>query len=510
MPVIDARTLPAGTEIEADLIVIGGGMAGIAIAREWAGANRRIAILESGGREIDPEIQSLYDGEGAMRAPGNGDRNIDAYLRQSRARAWGGSGNIWGGKCVPLDPSDFAAREWLPETGWPFTRADLQPFYDRACDMLQIPRFDPDYDPLREEGRPPLRIDGARHFFSAPRVFSRLSGGADAAAFDAFRTEPTNSANVTVYLHANVVEIRRARFRDAVAGLDVACLNGVRHTARGRAYVLATGGIENVRLLLAANGGRGLANDSGLVGACFQGHVTFGVYQDPNGYNTSVCVSDPQSMALYADQARDKVHCVLAASLDGQRRYRTGNFTTTMIASPQPTQAEPNAVLALAGQIDVGAAPANNLLCFFMSEHLPNRDSRISLNPAAVDALGMPRVRLEWTYSERDLASLEASIAALGDELGAAGKGRVCWPVARSQLLGILNQSRHHMGTTRMHVEPEHGVVDADCRAHGLSNFYIAGSSVFPTSGIANPTLTLMALAVRLSDHLKSRLGVVP
>src|SRR5690606_2803197 len=113
-----------------------------------------------------------------------------------------------------------------------------------------------------------------------------------------------------------------------------------------------------------------------------------------------------------------------------------------------------------------------------------------------------------WVYSERDLDNLERSIAALGDALGAQGKGRVRFPVPREQLLSILNMSRHHMGTTRMSTDAARGVVDENCRVHGIRNLYVAGCSVFPTSGIVNPTLTIIALAMRLSDHLKRDMGV--
>ena len=513
MSFIDARELPEGTEIEADLIIIGGGMAGIAIAREWAGEGGRVAVLESGGRDPDRDLQDLYAGKGVMRGPGNADRNIDNYLPQSRVRAYGGSGHVWGGKSVPLDPSDFTDRSWLPMSGWPMTRDDLQPFYDRACGMLEIPAFGGGEEEPQEEGRPPLRLGRSREFFAAPRRFSAVSGGADPKAFDRFRYGVESAQNVTVYLHANVVDIRaNAQSRD-VDGLAVACLNGRRHTARARAYVLAVGGIENVRLLLASTSkdGNGLGNESDLVGRCFQGHVTYGVFEKDDLRLSSIAMSDAsRSMALYTDSPRDKLHCVIAATLAGQRRHKTGNFTTTFFAEPFPIEEAATALLKVAGALDaqnVNAASARNYPCFYMSEHLPNRDSRVALDPASTDALGMPRVKLDWVYADKDFASLEASIAALAGALGREGAGRLCWPAERVDYVGLISQSRHHMGTTRMHRDPEFGVVDADCRMHGVPNLYVAGSSVFPTSGIANPTLTLMALAIRLADYLKGQLG---
>jgi choline dehydrogenase-like flavoprotein len=504
MAFIDARTLPEATEIEADLILIGGGLVSISIAKQWAGVGKTVAILESGGQERDMEIQALYAGGGTMRAPGNADRNIDSYLIQSRARWYGGSGNVWGGKCVPLDQSDFAHRDWLDRTGWPVTRPQMQPYYDRACDLLQIPRFDRDWDNTPDPERPALPIN--ENFYAAPRVFSALGGEIDAAKFNAFRNDFVEaSENIRVYLHANVTKINLRRGGRAAETLEVRCLNGRRHTARGRTYVLATGGIENVRLLLASGG---IGNHSDLLGRCFMGHVTFGVYENADGMNTLLSISDGRNMSLYVDGARDKTHCVIATTLEGQRRFNTGNFTTTLVSTGTPSRAEDAALLALAAKLDANGDGPKQHGCFFMSEHLPNLDSRLTLLPDHVDPLGVPRLYLDWTYSARDLDNLERSIAALGDALGAEGKGRIRWPVARENLLATLNMSRHHIGTTRMSPDPEHGVVDENSRIHGVRNLYVAGCSVFPTSGIANPTLTIIAMTMRLSDHLKRQMGV--
>ncbi len=524
MSFIDARDLPDDSEIEADLIVIGGGMAGIAIAREWAGASLKVAVLESGGRDPDEAVQDLYKGSASFRAPGYADRPIDEYLHESRRRALGGSAAIWGAKCVPLDEADFAPRDWLdrdgaPRTGWPMTRADLQPYYDRACALLQIEPFHRDYEADPEDGRPALRIGDGRDYFAAPRRFSPINGGTP-EAFESFRTGFAEAENIDVYLNANVTEIHVGRFKRRAVRLDVACLNGKRHRASARAYVLAAGGIENARLLLASRSRMrdGVGNENGLVGRCFAGHVTFGAMPgspndlaDPDKLFSGLAISAPQSMSLYTDLQAPNTHCAIAATLEGQRRIGAGNFTTTLFG-PFPRAADDlNALMGLSARLDGGpsADAALNYLGYFMSEQLPNLDSRVTLDETSVDALGMPRVRLDWSFMAEDFDRLEASIAALSAALGTDGKGRLCFPVTREQLLSILDPARHHIGTTRMHPDPEQGVVDADCRVHGLSNLYIAGSSVFPTAGIANPTLTLIALAMRLSDHLKVELGEV-
>lgn len=506
MAIIDARDLPEGTEIEADLVIIGGGMAGIAIATEWAGANKSVAILESGGLEFDQTIQDLYRGSGVMRAPDNADASLDDYTWQSRMRILGGSAAIWGGKCVPLDEADFARRDWLSRTGWPMTRAQLQPYYDRACRLLEVPLFDRDFDSAQEEGRPPLTVNGARDFFSAPRYFSPI-GGSDQEKFDRFRTAPSEAANVNFYLHANVTEIRQRRRGRRVSDLAVACLNGKHHTVRGRAYVLATGGIENVRLLLTSD----LGNDSDQLGRNFMGHVTYGQFEDERPISMLAISEAQRSMTLYTDNGRDKVHCVLAATLEAQRRFNMGNFTATMVNATFPPNPNVEATRTLAAMLDqngLGAEPAQRVATYFMAEHMPNPESRITLDAANVDALGMPKVRLDWVYTARDLDNLEAGVNALAQVLGESNAGRVCWPVPRNEWLAGFSPSGHHMGATRMSEDRDEGVVDANCRVHGIENLYVAGCSVFPTSGIANPSLTLVALAMRMSDHLKRDLGV--
>lgn len=503
MAIIDAGTLPDASRIEADLVIIGGGLAGITLAKELAGGPLKVAILESGGLEIDMENQALYAGSGVQTAPGNPDRPFDNYPAQSRVRALGGSGHVWGGKCGPLDPADFAERSWIPYSGWPVTRQQMQAYYDRACDLLEIPRFPLEMPRPAEPQRQPLGLDPADGFFPAPRVFSKFSGGGDKAAFDAWRTKFAEAPNITVYLYANVVKIRRQGTE--IVGLDVACLKGSRHTAKARRYVLATGGIENVRLLLASDE---LGNGHDLVGRFFQGHVTYSNDGDAETEGSVVAVTRDAPMELYAPSKRLAAHCVIGSGLKAQARMKTGNFTATLYrATPSGTEtkvgADTQVIRRTSGRV-AGQDEAQLLGYFAMTEHFPNPDSRVTLDPEHKDPLGMPRVRLTWAYGEKDYADLERSVSGLADAFGAAGQGRLCWSIPRDKLLATSSASRHHMGTTRMHADPRKGVVDADLRLHEARNLYVAGSSVFPTSGIVNPTLTILALCMRLADHLKS------
>lgn len=498
MPVTDARTLPDASLIEADLIIIGGGLAGLAIAHEFAGSSTRVVVLESGGPDPDPEIQNLYDGPGVMSGPGNPDRPMDAYLRQSRVRALGGSGHVWGGKCGPLDAVDLRVRPSVALSGWPFDRAQLKPFYDRACDRLKLPRFPEDGGAPEGPALPPISLpDGDLR--PSPRAYSPISGRRDAAAFAAFRDAPGQAANIHVHTHANVTGIRLSP-DGAVSDLEIRCLTGTRHAARAARYILAAGGVENARLLLASS----VAGGSDWVGRGFQGHVVISTAEnDPRG-DSEIAFTTTADLALYDNAALDRPHAVFVLAPETQARLNAGNCTLTLDVRPKPPAPAGTAGAAaeqLAAAIE-GAGPRRHDY-FLMSEQAPHPDSRITLSDQT-DALGQPRARLDWRYTQADWDSLAASARGFAAAFGAQGLGRLRWPVETPDILTSMGPSRHHMGTTRMSPDPAQGVVDADCRMHGVSNLFIAGSSVFPTSGLVNPTLTLIALAVRLADHLKT------
>ncbi|MFY8142992.1 MAG: FAD-dependent oxidoreductase [Caulobacter sp.] len=504
MAIIDARTLPDASHLEADLVIIGGGLAGITLAKELAGGPLKVVVLESGGREMEPETQALYAGACVQKAEGNKDRTLNEYPVQSRVRALGGSGHVWGGKCGPLDPADFAERAWIPHSGWPVTREQMQPYYDRACDLLEIDRFPLERPNAAEPKLQPLALEAKDGFFPAPRLFARISGRADRPAFDRFRTQFAQAPNIDVYLYANVVRIRRER--NTISGLDIACLDGKRHTAKATRYVLATGGIENVRLLLASDN---LGNRHDLVGRFFQGHLTYSNDSDAEREGSAFVASRAEPLDLYAPALRYGPHCVIGAGLAAQKRMKTGNFTATLFRAnfsnaDAKVAAETQAISKASAQLDKGQAQPNLLGFFAMTEHFPHPESRITLDHSQKDALGMPRVNLTWVHGKKDYDDLERSIDGLAAALGAAGEGRLCWSLRRDELLASSNASRHHMGTTRMHADPRKGVVDANGRLHEANNLYVAGSSVFPTSGIVNPTLTILALTIRLADHLKS------
>jgi choline dehydrogenase-like flavoprotein len=493
---IQTSALESGSLIESDVIIAGGGMAGLALARQLGDAGLDVAVLESGDTRADPRTQALYAGRMTLSAPGCEPRSLDDYLKASRARQLGGSGNVWGGKCAPLDPIDFEKRDWIAYSGWPVTRSEMQPLYDRACALLGLGLFGEAPESIL--GRKDPVFSGASPAFTVtPRRYSRATGPTS-AAYGEFKQSAADHARVRIYLNANVTRVRVRSDGRHVDELEVRELDGRKHRARGRAFILALGGIENVRLMLVSNDvhAAGIGNHSDWLGRAFQGHTTI------SQKHTALSLHRERAeLAMFNNQDLKNPHAVLSTTAAAQRKARSANFTATLTDVSADVPATTTALVTVASRLAAAQARTARGV-YFMTEHTPNRDSRLALVQGDLDELGVPRIRLDMRYNELEMDSLERSIRMLAAELGRLGAGRLQWNGRRGDLVRMMSPSRHHMGTTRMSTSARDGVVDDQCRVHGIDNLYVAGSSVFPTSGIANPTLTLLALACRMGDHL--------
>lgn len=504
----DARTLDNGSLIEGDLCIIGAGAAGISLAREWIGSPRRVILLEGGGFNVEAQMQALYEGKSIERP---------YYPLQSVAlHYFGGTTGHWAGFCAPFDPIDFEAREWVAHSGWPFAREHLDAFYARAQPILELGPYD--YAAASYEKQDPevrrLPIDETVFYpkmwqFSAPTRMGTV-----------YREPIVNANNVHLYTYAKVVEIVPNEGVTAIEHLRARTIDGKEHRVRARHYVVACGGIHSARLLLASStrAARGLGNDRDLVGRYFMEH--FELLAGQAVFETT----HPFKMYAYPGRGGKGSRAELALAADLQRTHRILNGTASLQAGALTGQersrfvtfsadAEVNVkqqeALAARGAArgPAGAPPPQTFYRLFTrQEQEPNPESRVVLS-GEKDAMGMPRANLHWRFTPLDKRSIRVFYELLGREFGRAGLGRVqlmewlldgsddTWP-------DHLSGGWHNMGTTRMHQDPAQGVVDADCKVHGLANLFVAGASVYPTGGAANPTLTLVALALRLSDHL--------
>lgn len=503
-------------EIVTDLCIIGAGPAGISVARTLAGTGARICILESGGPNIERRVQRLSRGE------------TDGYplhlLHRSRVRAFGGTLRhprvLHGGWLArPLDPIDFESRPGRPDFGWPFDRDHLLPYYVQAQRDCGLAPYDlVDGDPL-SDGRPapPVQDDEI-----VPTLFQVCSAD--------FRDELqafARTANVRVELHTRVADITTDPSGRRVASVTAVRADRSRVVVRPRVVVLATGGIENARLLLTADGGKGIGNEHDLVGRYFAERLSLPVGQvvlsgshtvDDAGFFPSLHdATGAVRIAESVQRDKDLLNCTFslvprpaAVSTPAVRslttlrkavgrRPRIDGFGTHVrnVVTGLPDVAE----LAL-GKV---MARPRTLMLRAMGEQAPNSLSRVSLGSRR-DDLGIPVARVTWRRSTDDVESLRSSVDILAAAFRADGFGYV-ETLFDDVPATLVEGNHHHMGTTRMNVDPRKGVLDADSRVHSVENLYVAGASVFPTYGASNPTFTIIALALRLADHLRGVLG---
>ncbi len=531
--IIDLNELPQDQTFSADVCIVGAGAAGVALTRQLVGHGNAVCLLEGGGLDYERDTQSLYDGENL---------GMTYYgLEDARLRFFGGTTNIWGGRCALLDPLDFSARAWVAHSGWPIEATDLAPYLQRVHEELGLeevcygpelwdelginpPAFDPGSFTTRF-----WRFDDLKERFSVRRC-----------------EDVVRNDKVQVLLHANLTQIQAATNAGSIDHLKVQTLQGVRARVTARHFVLACGGIENARLLLACNDveKNGIGNAHDQVGRYFMEH--------PHG--RAGHLSGAGAFALWAAfrkrfrSGKPDIAPVIVPSEAAQEREGILNTALTMKLQRDPERGvsrtrqihqslkhaiaptrRGRALWHFYGTVR-GAAQrslwvpfewARNKMgvsgVYFMirGEQAPNPDSRVTLSQQR-DALGMPKVDLRWRLSAIDKHTVRVMMRMLDAELTRLGVGTVrasewldepgdAWPmdptVGNHPIGGY-----HHMGATRMSADPRRGVVDSDCRVHGYANLYIAGSSVFATAGWANPTLTILALARRLGDHIHAAL----
>jgi choline dehydrogenase-like flavoprotein len=526
---LDANAVPAGTVVETEICIVGAGAAGITLAREFIGAGFRTVLLESGSTDFDPDTQELYKGSDIGR------RYED--LTTCRLRYFGGTTNHWGGWCRPLEPVDLEVRDGLPYRGWPFDRAHLDPWYRRAQEVVQLGPYE--YSP-EKWGISPASITPP---FGGPHFVTKILQQSPPTRFgQVYQPELRAAGQVAVYLKANALSFETDPSGRSVEQVKVGTLAGNRFAVRAKIFVLACGGVENARLLLLSPGasGNGLGNEHDLVGRFFMVHIVYSggsvLLSDPyvnldfftgRGSATYAGFGKPYQFVSLVGLSPESMRSLKLPNINVMWLYKfrgdatafdaLGRLTHFKEKDGAETWADLGAVFrnvdgiaehywrrAVHGQ----GLPVEALLLNFSSEQLPNPDSRITLG-AELDALGQRRVTVDWRVTAEDRRLAFETQRLFGAEIGRAGLGRLqmslrenedSWPDG-------MYGDEHQMGTTRMHRDPTQGVVDENCRLHGAANVYVAGSSVFPTGGAANPTLTIVTLALRLADHIKERMA---
>ncbi|SDI61508.1 GMC oxidoreductase [Alloyangia pacifica] len=527
--IFHSGNLSNASKLDADVCIVGGGAAGISIALKMSGNGAKILVLESGFDGYDERAQSLYAGE-------NIGHPADP-LNEARLRMLGGSTNHWAGNCMPLDPIDFEARPGIPHSGWPISRSDLDLYYPAAQELVETPS-----DTLYDTSEHFSKIPDHPIAFDESKLTSYLYALSPPTQFGyVYEDRLKQASDISLVLNATVLEILTDDTASQVTGLRVAGIDGPAFEVQAKLFVLAQGAAETARLLLLSDNveTRGLGNSNDLVGRYFMDHVSF------RPALQAMVARDNSQFRIYTEEhpvGEHYMRCAIRASEDLLRAEQLPNFRFIFFHEETGSPGQSSAT-TIKRALEKGHAPDNlrwhlaNVLSdldgltnevyrtllrseedlirrdwiepWLSVESLPNPDSRVLLTADRDDIFGQRRIALDWRLTNADLAANRRATEVLAAELARLGYGRA-WSVLFREDYDWpkpTTYGKHHTGTTRMSEDPKHGVVDENCRVHGISNLFVAGSAVFPTQGHATPTLTIVALAVRLADHLKARLA---
>ncbi|MCZ6863719.1 MAG: GMC family oxidoreductase [Alphaproteobacteria bacterium] len=557
--ILDARKdVGDGATIECDVCIVGSGPAGIPLALELAQQGLQVVILEAGGKRWSRENQDFFRGQ-VTGGYGN-------TLQDYRHRRLGGTSCVWGGRCFLFDPIDFEKRDYVPDSGWPVTRDEMLPYYERAHTWCHIGSMTYDASTALPDQVPEM-IPGV---LDDEVVMSALERWSLPTQFARDYSDPLRqSANLRVFINAACTDIDLNNDLETVSSLKVRTGGAKTFTAKARVFVLAAGGLEVPRLLLASSHQlpAGIGNHHDLVGRYFMEHCNGNI-------STAVLSVDSRKMnhGYYKDRESVYVRRRLNISEAAQRKYSIPNFGAGLGFPPPVDPDHGNAILSAiffakhirrigrrippsfnkpaSKQIDEGyklwlrhfrnillGAPElslflprfaylhflkkrrlpgivlptrnANFAIWYQTEQTPNRDSRVALSDE-LDQFGMRRIVMDFHCNEIDVTGIVKAHQLIDRHFRRNEIGYVQFhrdDVEADVREQFKPAGGHIMGTTRMADDPRHGVVDPNCRVFGTRNLFVASSAVFPTSSHANPTLTIVAMTVRLADHLRTVIG---
>jgi choline dehydrogenase-like flavoprotein len=530
---IDARELPCGSVLHTEICIIGGGVAGITLALEFARRGIETCVLEGGGLKFNAQSQALYRSENV---------GLDYDLHATRTRQLGGSSNCWGGWIRPFIDIDFERRDWVPNSGWPIDLTEVERYYHRANDLVKVNdhSFEPQF--WREHLSPKqvqlLELnDGSLETivskFSPPTRFGRD-----------YRASLAAARTTKVLLNANVTEIATNDDASVVTGVHVVSSAQKPFFVRAKRTILAAGGVENARLMLLSNkvAPAGLGNEHDVVGRYFMEHprirqgqvmpsstaAAFRFYDARHTYHNPELAVDGTSasahfgLAEHVQREEKLVQCrtYFRACRAGENSDVTERFHELYSAIQRRNyrdiklrtfaavaRGSPNLMASLIYRRLKLAAKSDHFQIESVVEPVPDRESRVTLSRQR-DSLGLNRAELNWRVGDLEKRTHRRMLGLMKEQLEGSGMARVDMEQEDEGQQHPIIGCNHHMGTTRMHVDPRLGVVDQNCKVHGMHNLHIAGSSVFPTCGNDMPTLTIVALTLRLADHVTMMLGV--
>lgn len=549
---VDAVKVAPETVLEADVAVVGAGPAGIVLALELTRAGKRVTLVESGGSSFDAATQELGDTAG-------GDP-LHAPMSLATRRQIGGASNLWAGRCVPFDPVDFQPRAITGYAEWPVRYEELRPYFARACRWLAC------------GGQATFDVEGIPGLADASLIPGWPGSEIRATALERW-SSPTNlrrrygrelagSEGLTVAQRLTCTEIACDHDGSSVTHLACRTLAGTSVSVKARRYVLACGGVESTRLLMASDRrhARGIGNHSNHLGRWYMAHVEsriadvhfatspqetiFDFERDPDGVyirrrftfdpefmvahrlpNAALLLANPElGDSRHGNGTLSFLYLVLASPLGplliseairlkqletasrGSRSAHLANVLRHLLVTARFAASFGYRRFATPGRKVPGVcaySPSNVYPLVFHGEHLPHYGSHLSPTSER-DALGVPRLRTRLCFTDEDVEGVLDSHHHFDQYLRRHRLGRLEYlygdprAAIRKQLFG----GYHQAGTTRMSKDPEDGVLDADLAVHGIDNLYVASSSSFVTASQANTTFMIIVFALRLADRL--------
>ena len=526
--IISGNSVEMNACIKADICIVGAGAAGITLGSAFLKSGLKVVIVESGGTVTDPTIQEL-------------NKTTSTYLpigEDARVRGFGGTTDVWAGKWIPYIASDFSIKNWVPNSGWPLIFEDLFPYFEQATQLHGGPSID-DIEgyfaqtPKTLQMKPPHPdlIQTPIYWLDAPKIqFANNVGNS-----------LINSESLSIYTMSTVVEILPTENNDSVSRLDISTPNGNRFFIKPRFTILACGGIENARCMLASreHSSAGIGNETDTVGRYYMDHpksvlanITFAENQSfPECFNFNPRYKGRVDLGLRLSDAEMEKLGVLNSYLLFNPEYSwsgdetLSNFLTTLLRLKQTATNGSlwKMAVTLFWKTNKGnlskvflaklkskflkiKPQPNKISVQFHMEQAPEATNRVILS-SEKDIFGKPLAHVDWKVSKIEKMTVLNLYSALEAWVKHNKIGKIHWvrSITEDDDWDWIDDASHHAGTTRMGNDPKTSVVDKDCKVHTFDNLYIAGGSVFPTSGFANPTWTITALALRLADHLKRK-----
>jgi len=547
--ILETNVWSERSELEADIVIVGSGAAGITLAMEFINSPFKVLLLEAGSKNFDAAAQDTYKGE--VLSPSH-----HGSLESYRRKVVGGTTTVWGGRCSPLTEIDFKKRDHIKNSGWPITNKELNPFYKRAHDYCDIGEFD--YSVKNSLYKNPKIVPDLESTVLAQDEIWRFSLPTNFG--EKYISALASATNLELLIGATCQRIDIDPESRKVDGLTILSAGSKECKVIAKIYILAAGGLETTRLLLASNNilPEGIGNSSGLVGSYYASHITgnYGsvkltdkkcpvswnykktidgtyfkqnlrvvdiIQESKKLLNTRVILShldfgDPRHGSGILSGAylvkrflKGQIPPEYSKDLANQEYKNIGKHIRNILFDSPRTIAFTYSwitkrILRKRKLPSIALRSRKNIYTLhYDSEQTHIKESKITLSDKK-DANGLPRLKVDWRYDENDIDKIFKTYKTIITEIEKSNAG-VALNTEEEVRTAIRNQigvGSHHIGSTRMNIDPNKGVVDENCKVHDSPNLYLASPSVFCTGGFANPLLTIVALSIRIADEIKS------